>query len=85
MNVAFENPRTLNGPMKNSIQEERAQRKRSKKERKEENPATTIDTQPSAIEDTGKVGTYDVPDRLTGLEEVEELRRLCPRQWNFVS
>lgn len=29
--------------------------------------------------------TYAVPDRLTGLEELEELKRLCPwRQWNFV-
>jgi hypothetical protein len=27
-----------------------------------------------------------VPDRVTGLEEVEELRSLCPdRIWNFVS
>ena len=30
--------------------------------------------------------SYNVPDRLTGLQEVEELRRLCPgRTWNFVS
>lgn len=29
---------------------------------------------------------YDVPDRITGLEEIKELRRLCPqRRWNFVS
>ncbi|KAJ7102183.1 asparagine synthase-domain-containing protein [Mycena belliarum] len=28
---------------------------------------------------------YMVPDRVTGLQEVEELRRLCPRVWNFVS
>lgn len=28
---------------------------------------------------------WNVPDRLTGLETVEELRRLCPdRQWNFI-
>ncbi|KZP32325.1 hypothetical protein FIBSPDRAFT_1020784 [Athelia psychrophila] len=28
--------------------------------------------------------SYNVPDRLTGLQEVEELRRLCPgRTWNF--
>ncbi|KAF4606907.1 hypothetical protein EYR38_000962 [Pleurotus pulmonarius] len=28
---------------------------------------------------------YMVPDRISGLEELEELRRLCPgRQWNFV-
>lgn len=30
--------------------------------------------------------SYMVPDRLTGLQELEELRRLCPgRIWNFVS
>lgn len=29
---------------------------------------------------------YQVPDRITGLKEVDELRRLCPgRTWNFVS
>ncbi|KAG8924498.1 hypothetical protein FRC01_011421 [Tulasnella sp. 417] len=29
--------------------------------------------------------TYDVPDRLTGREELEELRKCCPeRTWNFV-
>lgn len=28
---------------------------------------------------------WNVPDRLTGLETLEELRRLCPnRQWNFI-
>ena len=28
---------------------------------------------------------YLVPDRVAGLSELEELRRLCPgRQWNFV-
>lgn len=30
-------------------------------------------------------GMYDVPDRLTGYESYEELRKLRPgRQWNFV-
>ncbi|KIJ45484.1 hypothetical protein M422DRAFT_250803 [Sphaerobolus stellatus SS14] len=29
--------------------------------------------------------TYNVPDRLGGLDELEELRKLCPnRRWNFV-
>ncbi|KAH8835386.1 asparagine synthase-domain-containing protein [Flagelloscypha sp. PMI_526] len=32
-----------------------------------------------------QVPPYLVPDRLSGLEEVEELRRVCPeRTWNFV-
>ncbi|GJJ09418.1 hypothetical protein Clacol_003640 [Clathrus columnatus] len=31
-----------------------------------------------------KEGIYNVPDRISGLEELEELRRLCPnRRWNF--
>lgn len=35
---------------------------------------------------THPVNTYDVPDRQTGLEELEELKALCPgRVWNFVS
>ena len=29
---------------------------------------------------------YLVPDRISGMEELEELKRLCPsRKWNFVS
>ena len=29
--------------------------------------------------------SYLVPDRVTGFDQVEELRRLCPgRTWNFV-
>jgi hypothetical protein len=38
------------------------------------------------LETTEKGGSYRVPDRVTGLQEVEELRQLCPgRVWNFVS
>lgn len=30
--------------------------------------------------------SFRVPDRVTGLEELEEFNRLCPnRRWNFVS
>jgi hypothetical protein len=30
--------------------------------------------------------SYRVPDRVTGLQELEELKKLCPgRRWNFVS
>jgi asparagine synthetase B (glutamine-hydrolysing) len=33
----------------------------------------------------GTIDTYDVPDRQTGLEQLDELRSMCPhRQWNFV-
>lgn len=35
---------------------------------------------------TNDYARYEVPDRITGIEEVNELRRLCPgRTWNFVS
>ncbi|QRV76776.1 asparagine synthase [Ceratobasidium sp. AG-Ba] len=81
LNVAFENPRTLNAPNKNNVQEERARRKRDKREQKATEPPSV-----SEVAEASKPGTYDVPDRLTGLAEVEELRMLCPnRQWNFVS
>ncbi|KAH0590489.1 hypothetical protein H2248_000636 [Termitomyces sp. 'cryptogamus'] len=45
------------------------------KHKKRSVPVVELDTRTS----------YSVPDRLTGLHEVEELRRLCPeRSWNFV-
>ncbi|KAG8758456.1 hypothetical protein FRC11_003639 [Ceratobasidium sp. 423] len=87
LNVGFENPRTLNVPQNKAIQVAKVQRKRDKKERKKglyapqtpEAPVTGIINEPP------KTGTYDVPDRLTGLQQLEELRRLCPhRKWNFV-
>ncbi|KAF8609362.1 adenine nucleotide alpha hydrolases-like protein [Ceratobasidium sp. AG-I] len=86
LNVAFENPRSLNAPNKQSLQEGRAQRKRSKNERKEGIPVASIgDKHPIVANEPPKIGPYDVPDRITGQEEVEELRRLCPhRQWNFI-
>jgi hypothetical protein len=38
-----------------------------------------------AMEFKNNYKMYEVPDRITGTTEVEELRRLCPgRTWNFV-
>ncbi|KAI0067903.1 hypothetical protein BV25DRAFT_1911767 [Artomyces pyxidatus] len=76
LNVAFENPRKIR------IQVEGNVGGLSKKERK-------LKARLAAFEDTIEGGNYDhdylVPDRVTGLKEVEELRRICPgRQWNFV-
>ncbi|KAG8737177.1 hypothetical protein FRC10_008485 [Ceratobasidium sp. 414] len=83
LNVAFENPRSLRAA-ENNLQEERAQRKRNKKEKKGGGSAPLINFQPVAVKGAKGLGEYDVPDRLSGLEEVEELRRLCPhRRWNF--
>ncbi|KAI0735363.1 asparagine synthase-domain-containing protein [Earliella scabrosa] len=71
LNVAFENPRKLAVKVEGNIY---ALPKREKKQ-KLQNPLDYS---------TVKV-TYDVPDRLTGLQEVEELRRLRPnRKWNFL-
>lgn len=69
--MAFENPRKI------LVQAEGNIGGLPKRERKQKLKApvdyTTIDV------------LYNVPDRLTGLQELEELRRLCPkRKWNFV-
>ncbi|KAG8943635.1 hypothetical protein FRC04_002594 [Tulasnella sp. 424] len=70
LNVAFENPRTLKAASKPSG--------KGKKARRNSNEGG------QDVSEQGR-STYDVPDRLTGREEVEELRRCCPeRTWNFV-
>ncbi|PVG04748.1 hypothetical protein CPB86DRAFT_721197 [Serendipita vermifera] len=67
LNVAFENPRTLNSSTPPSS-------KRNKKSKSNESP-------PVVPEST----KYMVPDRITGLAQLEEFRRLAPdRIWNFV-
>lgn len=71
MNVAFENPRKI------LVQTEGNIGGLPKRERKQKLKApldySTIDVM------------YDVPDRVTGRQELEELRRLSPnRTWNFV-
>ncbi|RPD81814.1 hypothetical protein L226DRAFT_528055 [Lentinus tigrinus ALCF2SS1-7] len=71
LNVAFENPRKLTVQVEGNVY---GLPKREKKQKLRD----PLDYS------TVKV-TYDVPDRLTGLQEVEELRRLCPhRTWNFL-
>ncbi|KAL6304254.1 asparagine synthase-domain-containing protein [Sparassis latifolia] len=71
LNVAFENPRKISVQVEGNIG---GLPKREKKQ-KLRDPLDYSTVQVS----------YDVPDRLTGLKEVEELRRLCPaRVWNFV-
>ncbi|KAI0348709.1 hypothetical protein BDW22DRAFT_1366689 [Trametopsis cervina] len=71
LNVAFENPRKI------LVQEEGNLYALPKGERKQKLKAR--------LDYTSITVKYDVPDRLTGLQELEELRRLCPeRTWNFV-
>lgn len=72
LNVGFENPRKILVKAEGNIGAlPRREKKAKLRDRMEYG---TIDV------------TYNVPDRITGLQEVEELRRLCPgRIWNFVS
>ncbi|TFK57417.1 hypothetical protein OE88DRAFT_130909 [Heliocybe sulcata] len=66
LNVAFENPRKIQGKVSGS-------KKRGNKPRNEQEEQITADV------------SWLVPDRISGLKETEELRRLCPgRRWNFV-
>ncbi|KAI0048394.1 hypothetical protein FA95DRAFT_1588690 [Auriscalpium vulgare] len=75
LNVAFENPRKIRVQLEGNVG---GMTKKEKKTRaRKEAAGETVE------------GSYDhdylVPDRVTGLREVEELRRLCPgRLWNFV-
>ncbi|CAG8632941.1 9355_t:CDS:2, partial [Acaulospora colombiana] len=67
LNVAFENPRTLNGSIPPSS-------KRNRKSKSDVPSPTVPDSQ-----------KYMVPDRITGLAQLEEFKRLAPdRIWNFV-
>ncbi|EGO25517.1 hypothetical protein SERLADRAFT_368911 [Serpula lacrymans var. lacrymans S7.9] len=71
LNVAFENPRKIQVQTEGNIG---AMSKKKKQQR----------LKISANKGTENT-SYMVPDRLTGLKEVEELRRVCPgRTWNFV-
>jgi hypothetical protein len=71
LNVAFENPRKI------KIQKEGNIGGVSKRRPLKSKPDN------DGLNDNFK--TYEVPDRKTGKDEVEELRRLCPgRIWNFV-
>jgi len=70
LNVAFENPRKLMIQVQGNLG---GLPKKQKKERQRRQTKS------------GDTLAYMVPDRVTGLQELEELRRLCPgRVWNFV-
>jgi asparagine synthetase B (glutamine-hydrolysing) len=74
LNVAFENPRKIQVKTDGNIGAI------PKREKKRQLKAAELNA--AAKEST----SYMVPDRVTGLQEVEEFRRLCPgRTWNFVS
>jgi hypothetical protein len=76
LNVAFENPRKMQNEVEGNI----ASLPKKQKKAKMRQMANTVSVT------TQSSNSYRVPDRVTGLEETEELRRLCPgRVWNFVS
>ncbi|KAJ3855169.1 asparagine synthase-domain-containing protein [Lentinula lateritia] len=75
LNVAFENPRKIKVHQKGNIN---PNKKKSKAK------VSESDTDPALSNSV--VAEFMVPDRVTGLSEVEELRKLCPgRMWNFES
>jgi hypothetical protein len=77
LNVAFENPRKIQVQVDGNIGA------LPKRERKRLLQA--LDTNGKGTGNK-ELSSHMVPDRVTGLQEVEELRRLCPgRVWNFVS
>ncbi|KJA26137.1 hypothetical protein HYPSUDRAFT_37019 [Hypholoma sublateritium FD-334 SS-4] len=72
LNVAFENPRKLRHLKEGNIGGVPRHVRRGEAHRKPTQPA--VEKEP-----------YLVPDRATGLMELEEIRRVCPgRIWNFV-
>ncbi|KAJ3736991.1 asparagine synthase-domain-containing protein [Lentinula guzmanii] len=77
LNVAFENPRKIKLQKEGNINPNKKKSKHKTFESR--NGSNDVDSDTSILSD------YMVPDRVTGLQEVEELRRLCPeRVWNFV-
>lgn len=70
LNVAFENPRKIQSAAESQLS------KQQKRARKQKTDTSGPTVRPS----------YMVPDRVSGLQELEELKLLCPeRLWNFVS
>lgn len=77
LNVAFENPRKKRAQVDGNVDS-------IKKKKKINSLQDDRSTGGRMIERCDP--DYLVPDRSTGLYELEELRSLCPgRQWNFVS
>ncbi|EJD04010.1 uncharacterized protein FOMMEDRAFT_167293 [Fomitiporia mediterranea MF3/22] len=76
LNVAFENPRKIQLRSESS--------ENIKTRRKQPQNHGVSDARVNG-QKNGTFESYLVPDRITGLEELAELRALCPhRQWNFV-
>lgn len=69
LNVAFENPRKLRSPEDRDPSVKKPKKNKNKAQAPVPAPPTP----------------YSVPDRVTGIQATDELRRVCPgRKWNFV-
>ncbi|SCZ89096.1 BZ3500_MvSof-1268-A1-R1_Chr1-1g00952 [Microbotryum saponariae] len=82
INVAFENPRSIQSMAR--TKEREGSGKKKKKDRRKDGEELKVE---EGGVDLGnkEVSIYDVPDRLTGKASWKELRRLRPkRRWNFV-
>jgi hypothetical protein len=76
LNVAFENPRKSTG-----LQRDNNLPRKQKKTRTSKDHAANF----NASDGRSATVLYEVPDRVTGLQGLAELKRLCPeRKWNFV-
>lgn len=79
------------GPRKVDEEKNRIKRERNAERLRRKNTAQAVvleveeKVRTEVVVEVVKRGMYDVPDRLTGYESYEELRRLRPeRKWNFV-
>ena len=73
LNVAFENPRSI-AAAEDLLQRQSVKRSKSTRE---------VVPKDALAEITGDI--YDVPDRLTGKQSVDMLRKLHPdRDWRFI-
>ncbi|KDE09415.1 hypothetical protein MVLG_00320 [Microbotryum lychnidis-dioicae p1A1 Lamole] len=82
INVAFENPRTIQSMTK--LKERQGSGKKKNKNRRKDGEELKVEE--GAVDSGNKeISIYDVPDRLTGRASWRELRRLRPkRRWNLV-
>jgi len=73
LNVAFENPRKIRVQLEGNPDALSKHLKRERRKFEQNSCAQQYDI------------PYLVPDRVGGLEELEELQKVCPRRiWNFV-
>lgn len=82
--MAFENPRSLQAAANVRKEAELRLAKLQKKNAKTA-PSELVESSLTKVDKGKGRAIYDVPDRLTAREAVEELMRVCPgREWRLV-